>query len=64
MVWNHGLHLCQSDALQTDASDDLLVGEGEQQFPKYLGFIFSSEFVEDDYCAQNDSDSGGDYERK
>lgn len=64
MVGDHGLHLCESNTLQTDASDDLLVGEGQEQFPENLGFIFSSKFVEDDDCAEEDGDSGGDYEGK
>ena len=51
MVRHHGLHFCQTDALDSDTRYDLLIGEGEEEFSDNFCFGFAH-FVEDDYGAE------------
>jgi hypothetical protein len=62
VVRNHAFHLRQTDTLQANSGNDLLIGEREQQFTEDLGFVFTTQFVENDDGAQNNREAGSDYE--
>lgn len=48
VVGYHGAHLGETDALDADSGEELLVGEGEEEFAQDFGFGAASGFREDD----------------
>lgn len=62
VVGDHGVHFGEADALDSDACDDLLVREGEEEFAGYRGAGGFLEAHEDDDGAEADGDEVGDYE--
>ena len=65
MVWDHGVHLRQSDCLDADSFDDLLVGEGVEQFTRDdLGCdrCTCSKLAEEDVAGEKKGYAGGDDE--
>lgn len=49
MVRHHGGEFCEADGLDTDAGEDLLVAEGEEEFSWDEPWVrLRGEFVQDD----------------
>lgn len=57
MVRDHRLHFCKADGLDTDASDDLLVGEGEEKFSSNGGGCAFAETEENDGGGEEEGDA-------
>jgi len=54
VVRDHCIHFCEPNALETDAGDDLLVREGEEEF--------ASDSCGGGAAELEDNDVGGEYE--
>jgi hypothetical protein len=57
MVWDHGFHFRKTDGLDTDARDDLLVGEGEKKFSSNGGGCAFAETEENDGRGEEEGDA-------
>jgi hypothetical protein len=62
VVGDHGVHFCEADGLNADSCEELLVGEGLEQFSAYGGGGGFSEAEEDDYGGEEDGEEVGYYE--
>ena len=63
VVGDYGMHFGEAYGLDSDPVEDLLVGEGLQEFAGdfcWVGCAFV--FPDDDDTAENDGDAGGDDE--
>jgi len=59
VVWDHTIHLGQTDDLNADACEHLLVAEGEEEFARDFG---GEEGSEDDERREEERAAGGDNE--
>jgi hypothetical protein len=57
VVRDHGFHFCEADRLDTDASDDLLVGEGEEKFSSNGGGCAFAKTEENDGGGEEEADA-------
>jgi hypothetical protein len=63
VVGNHGVHFGEADGLDSNPVEDLLVGEGLQEFARDFCWVgCASVFPDDDDTAKDDGDAGGDDE--
>ena len=56
MIGYHGILFCETNRLDQDAGEDLLVGEGKKELSCYFGFGSSfAQFLEDDVEGEDKS---------
>lgn len=62
MVWDHGVHFCETDGLDSDTCEDLLIGKGLEEFATYWCGRRFTEAEEDDYGREDEGEEVGYYE--